>query len=32
MGKDTPVKISEHFKTLTDPRIVGTRIDGDEYR
>jgi hypothetical protein len=23
MGKDTPVKISEHFKTLTDPRVVG---------
>ena len=23
MGKDTPVKISEYFKTLTDPRVVG---------
>ena len=23
MGKDTPVKISKHFKTLTDPRVVG---------
>jgi hypothetical protein len=23
MGKDTPVKISKHFKTLIDPRVVG---------
>jgi hypothetical protein len=23
MGKDSPVKISEHFKALTDPRVVG---------
>ena len=23
MGKDTPVKISKHFNTLTDPRVVG---------
>ncbi len=23
MGKDSPVKISEHFQMLTDPRVVG---------